>query len=99
PPEGEPAASAAGSEDEFVPWEERPPLFAEKLRMLFDELYPAVDDVHTDAVWAAGELLRFGDFNAYVKQRDLTKQEGIICRHLLRLILFCAELPVLPRLH
>jgi hypothetical protein len=66
-------------------------LFAEKLRMLFDELYPDVDDVHTDAVWAAGELLRFGDFNAYVKQRDLTRQEGIIFRHLLRLILLCAE--------
>jgi len=26
-----------------------------------------------------------------VKQRDLTKQEGIIFRHLLRLILLCAE--------
>jgi superfamily II DNA/RNA helicase len=83
---------AEEEEEEFVPWEERPPLFAEKVRMLFEALYPEVDDLHADAVWAAGELLRFGgDFNAYVKQRDLTKQEGIIFRHLLRLILLCAE--------
>jgi hypothetical protein len=83
---------AEEEEEEFVPWEERPPLFAEKLRLLFEALYPEVDDLHADAVWAAGELLRFGgDFNAYVKQRDLTKQEGIIFRHLLRLILLCAE--------
>jgi superfamily II DNA/RNA helicase len=82
---------APEDDDEFVPWEERPPLFAEKLRMLFEALYPEIDDLHVDAVWAAGELLLFGDFNAYVKQRDLTRQEGIIFRHLLRLILLCAE--------
>src|SRR5262245_47224547 len=69
---------AEEEEEEFVPWEERPPLFAEKLRMLFEALYPEVDDLHADAVWSAGELIRFGgEFNAYVKQRDLTKQEGI----------------------
>jgi hypothetical protein len=43
-------------------------------------------------VWAAGELLRFnGNFNLYVKSRDLIKQEGIVFRHLLRLILLCGE--------
>lgn len=77
---------------EFVPWEERPPLFAEKLRMYFEALYPEVTDLQVEAVWSAAELLRFGgDFNAYIKQRDLTRQEGIIFRHLLRLILLCAE--------
>jgi hypothetical protein len=73
-------------------WEERPPVLAEKLRLLFDALYPDVTDVHTQAVWCAGELLRFaGNFNLYVKTRDLVKQEGIVFRHLLRLILLLAE--------
>src|SRR5262249_36846259 len=71
---------------------ERPPTLADKLRLLFDVLYPDVTDVHTQSVWCAGELLRFGgDFNKYVQGRDLVKQEGIVFRHLLRLILLCGE--------
>jgi hypothetical protein len=43
-------------------------------------------------VWAANELMRFaGNFNLYVKTRDLVKQEGIVFRHLLRLILMLGE--------
>jgi hypothetical protein len=73
-------------------WQERPPTLAEKLRLLFDAKFPWIDDVHTQSVWAAGELLRHAaNFNLYVKVRDLTKQEGIIFRHLLRLILLCGE--------
>jgi len=72
---------------------EYPPTFAEKLRLLFDVLYPDVTDVRTQAVWCAGELLRFGgNFNKFVQSRDLVKQEGIVFRHLLRLILLCGEL-------
>jgi hypothetical protein len=83
-------------EDEDDGWmrqeEERPPTLADKLRLYFDALYPDVDDVHTQSVWAAGELFRFGgDFNLFVKSRDLVKQEGIVFRHLLRLILLCGE--------
>jgi len=60
--------------------------------MLFDVTYPEVTDVHTQSVWAAGELLRFGgNFNKYVQSRDLVKQEGIVFRHLLRLILLLGE--------
>jgi len=71
---------------------ERPPTLAEKLRLLFDALYPEVTEVNTQSVWAAGELLRFGgNFNKYVQSRDLAKQEGIIFRHLLRLILLLGE--------
>ena len=32
-----------------------------------------------------------GDFDKYVRGRDLTKQEGLIFRHLLRMILLCGE--------
>jgi superfamily II DNA/RNA helicase len=78
-------------EEEDEEWE-RPPTLAEKLRLLFDALYPDVFDVHTQSVWAAGELLRYeGNFDLYVRTRDLVKQEGIIFRHLLRLILLCEE--------
>jgi superfamily II DNA/RNA helicase len=79
-------------EDGWEDWEERPPALADKLRLLFDALNLDVTDVHTQAVWAAGELLRFGgNFNKFVQSRDLVKQEGIVFRHLLRLILLCGE--------
>lgn len=95
------AAKPAESEsepddDDWIPsWQEReqrPPTLAEKLRMLFDATYPDVTDVTTQSVWAAGELLRFGgNFNKYVQSRDLVKQEGIVFRHVLRLILLLGE--------
>jgi hypothetical protein len=89
-PVREPGAEEDEEEDEED--EEYPPTLADKLRMLFDVTYPEVTDVHTQSVWAAGELLRFGgNFNKYVQSRDLVKQEGIVFRHLLRLILLLGE--------
>lgn len=68
------------------------PALADKLRLLFDADFPHVGDLRTQAVWVAGDLLTFnGDFNKYVRGRDLAKQEGIVFRHLLRLILLCGE--------
>ena len=65
---------------------------ADKLRRLFDYELPGAGLLRTQPVWAAGELLEFGgDFNKYVTSKDLQKQEGIIFRHLLRLILLLAE--------
>jgi superfamily II DNA/RNA helicase len=79
--------------DDFAEDEEFPPSLADKLRLLFDALYPEVLDVRTQSVWAAGELLQFGgNFNKFVQARDLIKQEGIIFRHLLRLILLLGEI-------
>ena len=40
---------------------------------------------------AAGEVLEYNDFNHYVTSKRLQKQEGIIFRHLLRLILLVGE--------
>ena len=66
---------------------------AEKVHTLFEAHYPDVRDVQTQAIWAGGEVLRFnGDFNKYVSTHNLVKQEGLIFRHLLRLILMCGEL-------
>ena len=65
---------------------------AEKLRRLFDYDYSGVHDLRTSPVWAAGELLQFGgDFNKYVTSKSLQKQEGVVFRHALRLILLVNE--------
>lgn len=65
---------------------------AEKVRMLFDSDYPGVLETPVRGVWIAGDLQQFGwDFSKYVSGRDLSKQEGLIFRHLMRLILLCGE--------
>lgn len=88
---------ASEDEDDEEDEEEAPPSFADKLRLLFDALYPGVRDVQTQTVWAAGEILRWGgDFDKFVRTQKLVKQEGIIFRHLLRLILLCGEFAVQP---
>ncbi len=58
-------------EEEWVPWDERPPVLADKARMLFDAKYPEVGDFMTQGVWAAGEVLNYGNFNTYVTSKDL----------------------------
>lgn len=64
---------------------------ADKLKMLFDHDFPGVFDLRITPVWAVGELLEFNDFNKYITTKRLQKQEGIIFRHLLRLILLLGE--------
>jgi hypothetical protein len=69
-----------------------PLTLAEKLRLLFDATFPDVHSLFTTPVWAAGEVLEFGgNFNKYITSRGLQKQEGVIFRHLLRLILLLKE--------
>ncbi|MDB4743994.1 hypothetical protein OAF98_05860, partial [Planctomicrobium sp.] len=58
----------------------------------FDSEYPGVQDLRIRSAWVVGQLLHYGgDFQTYVTSRDLTKQEGVIFRHLLRMILLCQE--------
>lgn len=76
---------------------EEPPVriltLADKLHRLFNAQYPGVHDLEVTPVWVAGEVLEFGrDFNKYVTSKRLQKQEGIIFRHLLRMILLLKEL-------
>jgi superfamily II DNA/RNA helicase len=80
--------------DPDIPFEERKyaPALADKLKMLFNSRFPDVSDVFVAPVWVAGELLEFGgDFFSYISGRDLAKQEGLIFRHVLRLILLLGE--------
>jgi hypothetical protein len=80
--------------DPDLPPEERkyaPPL-GDKLKMLFDATYPGVHGLFVQPVWAVGELLNFEcNFQNYIGSRDLAKQEGLIFRHVLRLILLLGE--------
>ena len=68
-----------------------PLTLGEKLRLLFDATFPHVHSLFTTSVWAAGEVLEFNHFNKYITSRGLQKQEGVIFRHLLRLILLVKE--------
>ena len=53
---------------------------------------PACPRCRSSRCWAAGEVLTFeGNFNKYVTSNGLQKQEGVIFRHLLRLILLLGE--------
>lgn len=85
--------------DDDEPLEEEPevPLsLAEKMRLLFEVKYPEIGDFEVQSVWAAGELLEFGgNFTKYISSKDLAKQEGILFRHFLRLILLCGEFRLL----
>lgn len=64
----------------------------DRMRRLFDSEYPGVQDLRTRSVWIVGDLVSSGGtFHQYVTTRDLTKQEGIVFRHCLRMILLCEE--------
>uniref|UniRef100_A0A7C2K0M0 DEAD/DEAH box helicase n=1 Tax=Schlesneria paludicola TaxID=360056 RepID=A0A7C2K0M0_9PLAN len=80
--------------DPDVPFEERkyaPPL-ADKVKLWFDSDFPSVHDLRVIPVWCAGELLEYGgNFYNYVSSRDLSKQEGLVFRHVLRLVLLLGE--------
>ncbi|MFO1062415.1 MAG: DEAD/DEAH box helicase [Pirellulales bacterium] len=97
-------AGADGDEEEeaprrggFAPLPPRILTVGEKLRRLFNYDFPRVHDVFTQPVWIAGEILQFGgDFNKYIQAYGLQKQEGILLRHLLRLILLLEEMASIP---
>jgi hypothetical protein len=62
------------------------------MKMVFESEIDHAGGLFVTPVWAAGDLLlRGGTFDQFVRARDLVKQEGIIFRHLLRMILLCAE--------
>lgn len=81
----------------FFDEQKPPPLpLGYKLLRLFEHDFPRVHDVTVRPVWIAGEVLEYGDFNKYVTTRKLQQQEGILFRHLLRLILLLDEMANIP---
>jgi superfamily II DNA/RNA helicase len=65
---------------------------AQKMRMLFENSVDHAGGLFITPVWAVGDLLAHGgDFDKFVRARDLLRQEGILFKHLLRMILLCDE--------
>ncbi|MEM7457281.1 MAG: DEAD/DEAH box helicase [Planctomycetota bacterium] len=76
-------------DDDYVPLLTLP----YKLMRLFQHDFPKVQDLRITPVWAAGEALNYGDdFNKYITSNNLQKQEGVVFRHLLRLVLLIDEM-------
>ena len=79
-------------DDDYVPVLTLP----HKLHRLFVHDFPNVDDLRVWPCWVAGEVLIYnGDFNKYITSNKLQKQEGMIFRHLLRMILLIDEFAML----
>ena len=52
---------------------------AQKMRMLFESEIDDAGGMFITPVWAVGDLLeRGGDFDNFVRARDLVKQEGVL---------------------
>lgn len=94
-----PRLNEEGEEQDDGWYDERPPrilTLAHKLQRLFQSDYPGVTDLKVRPCWVAGELLAFGgDFNHYITCKKLQKQEGVIFRHLLRMVLLIDELAMI----
>lgn len=74
-----------------------PLTIGEKILRLFQNDYPRVDGVRVRPVWIVGDLITYdGDFNKYVTTKKLQKEEGILLRHCLRMILFLDEMANVP---
>jgi hypothetical protein len=67
----------------------------EMLKILFDSQLASPEDVPVEAKWVARGIFEFGDgFFKYCQSRDLLKNEGLMLRHLLRLVILAGEFTV-----
>ena len=65
---------------------------AQKMRMYFESEVDHAGGLFVNPVWGVGDLLEFGgDFDQFVRSRELVKQEGVLFKHALRMILLCGE--------
>ncbi len=81
-------------EDEFFDEEDqpRPPTFPEMLKLAFEARLIAPEPVFVQPKWVAGGAFELDcEFYRFVKSTNLIKQEGIILRHLLRLVILAGE--------
>jgi len=76
-------------------WEEdddKPKTFAEMLAIAFDAELAMPEEPEMQTKWIAGGLHEGGgDFYRFIAARDLGKNEGIVLRHLLRVVLLAGE--------
>lgn len=88
-----------GDEDPEDDWadadpeqEEHQPTLPEMLKLLFDAKLASPEPVIVQPKWAAGAAFEFDcEFFRFVRAHDLVKQEGLVLRHLLRLVILAEE--------
>jgi superfamily II DNA/RNA helicase len=79
-----------GTEYEDEP--ERPPTFPEMLKLAFEASLPAPEPVAVQPKWIAGGAFQADcEFFKFARAANLIKQEGIVLRHLLRLVILAGE--------
>ena len=70
----------------------RPPTFPEMIKILFESQLAGPDTFFVQPKWIAGAAFGVeGDFYKLVGACNLAKQEGLILRHLLRLVILSGE--------
>lgn len=70
----------------------RPPSFPEMLKLAFESKLTNPEPVFVQPKWVAGGAFDAQcDFFKFVRGADLVKQEGLILRHLLRLVILSGE--------
>ncbi len=99
--DGEGGIKSTWDEPEFEDYLEddkpkRPPSLPQMLKAWFDDRLASPEDVWVQPKWLAGGMFDGGDdFFKYVKARNLVKNEGLVLRHLLRLIILAEEFHLL----
>lgn len=74
-----------------------PLTIGEKVLRLFRDDFPRVEEARVVPVWMVGRLLEFDfNFNSFITTAKLQKEEGLVFRHCLRMILLCDELANVP---
>jgi superfamily II DNA/RNA helicase len=82
--------------DDYGEEEEPPPTFPEMLKIAFEAKLPAPEPVSVQPKWIAGGAFQMDcEFFKFARAANLVKQEGIILRHLLRLVILTGEFLVL----
>jgi hypothetical protein len=96
-----------GDGDLVIPMEEHDPDFwddrarkrrvslPQMLKLLFDSRLASPEEVEVEGKYIAGGIFEAADdFYRYATNRELVKQEGILLRHLLRLVILAGEFHV-----
>jgi len=66
--------------------------FPEMLKALFDVKLSTPERIWVQPKWVAGGVFELGhDFYKFIRARDVAKNEGLILRHLLRLVILAGE--------
>lgn len=83
----------SGDQSDLPPEMRKYPIpLAQKMRMLFESKVDHAGGLFVTPVWAVGDLIATGgDFDKFIRLRDLVKQEGVVFKHVLRMILLCEE--------